>query len=313
MDRMASLARSMGSIGEIALRRSAGKIEATVEKELATLVRNGPRNLAKIVVEAMAQVVEDLGEAGTDGGPELLLGGAPRGALERLRMVANPQNAEGAAEALEVVGDLMGKSPALKRVGGQALAELQDAGVLGDSLMAQVLEWLVVAAVTGVVVARAASGDLQLRAGPLSLSVDRVGNYNAQISLVNSSWIAKRLKLGVLGKRGRLHTAGASMSFRLPSPPSTELSLSPDLDWSRSGGAAIGLSGSMKLPVARSSLTVSPYASMDLRSEGAREAGLTLQARFGATARPGEAPGLPSDGPVALIAALLLGLAASRA
>lgn len=288
MDRLAALARSAGSQGLVALQRSADRIEAPVEKELTTIVRNGPKNMAKIVVEAVAQVAEDLAEEGKWSPAALARLGARLDApgfarvARALRLESmNPQNAEEAAEALEVVGDLMARSPALKKLGGEALAELQDAGVLGDSLMAQVLEWLLVASVTSVVVARAASGEIQLRAGPLTLSADRVGNYNARISLVNPSWIAKKLSLGVLGRRGQLHTAGAAATFRLPAPPSTELSISPELAWSKSRGASLGLSSSMKLPVGRSSLTVSPYASAELRSEGEREAGLRLTTRFG--------------------------------
>jgi hypothetical protein len=309
MGRMAALAGSMGSQGVTALRRSAGRIEAPVEKELSAFVRNGPKNLAKVAVEAVAQVADDLAEEGRWSPAALSRLGARLDApgfarvASALRLEAmDPQNAEEAAEALEAVGGLMAQSPALKKLGGEALAELQDAGVLGDSLMAQVLEWLLVASVTSVVVARAVSGQLELQAGPLSLSVDKVGNYNARISLVNPSWIAKKLKLGVLGKRGQLHTAGASAIFRLPAPPSTELSASPEVAWSRSGGASLGLSSSMKLPAGRSSFTVSPYASAELRSEGEREAGLRLTTRFGQ--HPSDASMV--DRPVALLASLLL-------
>jgi len=274
-----------------------GEVQRGIEGELRSYTRKAPRAIAGAVVSAIAGVADQLASDKTwkASGIQSVVNKSDSAALREaardLRLTSgDPRNAKEAVEALEQVEDLLSKSPILKKAGHVAVAELERKGVLGEGLMASVVEWMAVAGAVGAFTAQTlGSGELVLAAGPIAFSASAVGDFNLVITKTDKDWAGKNLRIQIQGKEGQVTRISVAVPYVLPIKRA-QIVVRPEVVLRPGGDPTIGLSAGIKKEIGRGSLTLSPYARLGSgkglveQHTGAstgREAGGTLTWRFG--------------------------------
>jgi hypothetical protein len=288
------------------------------EQTLSMTVKSAPSSLAKLTASTISNVAGELAKKG-----------APDSAF--LRSVSSdlskvdPQNAKEVQQAFTKVNLALKKSPLLDRAGNQALRVLREAGILGDTVLADTLEWLVVA--SGLVAMGAQIKDqvdayqskkrvakVSVQAGPLSLSVNELGDFNGSLMMLKPKWLGSSLAVSVSGKRGRVTDVSVAVPVSIPVGRwgGVQIVTRPSVEANRKEGVTLGGQLSVQVPTHQGMVRVSPYASAGIQS-GSREGGVKVVARFGEWSDgsvPGSSPlkGAPVASAVAGMGLVLLGI-----
>lgn len=297
IERLKLLIPALTRLAKEDLLEHVGEVQSSAETELRKVVSKSPRAIAGAVVEAVAQVAEQLAEDGTweAAGLKKALkksdARALKAAANDLRLESSdPRNAEEAVQALQAAETFIDQSPLLKKAGRAAVDELEQRGILGEGLLASVVEWMAVAGALGAFTAKVVEGQLYLVAGPMVLSANTTGDFNLILERASSDWLGKNLRVQVQGKDGQFTKLSISVPYVLP-VDRVRAVVRPELTLRPGGDPTLGLSGTVKKDVGRGSVSFSPYARVgpgkglvekETGQATSREAGARLTVRFGA-------------------------------
>lgn len=293
--RISGLLRRLRELGRHASMDRIAKADSAVEAEIRRVIRAAPRYVVDAARDSAMDVIKALE---SDIAPEerVDLGGIRR-TIER--GMVDPRNLEEAADAIDALAEAIPRVPAVRKLTGVVLDELERRGVLGEGPLARIVELLALAA-AGVVTAKTISGGGQVsfslgggdvrpgRRAPTQVVVgrDSLRRWAVTMQVFNPLWPQQALRFRVRERGGRGASRTAS-SVRVEAP----------------------------LPVALRGgrVTLTPYAELAIAprpGEAAeRQVGLSAQVRFGSAPRlraDKVAWSLPYDPRLATGAALVL-------
>ena len=321
VERLKSIAIGLQGQQQSPVFKALGQINKEAQDTIATTVRTGPKSLALLTTSTFANAANDLAKSKP-----------PREAAfftEAVKQLGatDPGNAREVKEAFDAVNTLAKKSPELSRVGNTALRVLREQGVVGDSILADTLEWMVVA--TGVVALGGSLlseiqklqskktkdvAQLVIQAGPLSIRVNELGDFNGSYVMTKPKWLGSSLSISVKGKRGKVTDVSVGIPVVVPVGrwSGVQVVVRPSVQAARDSGVEIGGQVSLRKATRQGAVKVSSYATAGIQS-GLREGGVKATVRFGWS--DGVTPGsveLPNQKPVALVGLASLLLLAGR-
>jgi len=249
------------------------KVDSKASSSLEATLQHAPGEMVRLVAESVDAAAKAL-EGGLSEKERAQL---PWLQQEVLRLAHDPRNTAEAADAIEGIGKALERLPTIHGAVEKTLDTLEDKGVLGKGVLGTIVKILGVLAAGGVTLARAAAGgEIVLRAGPATLSVDRLGHYSASLAVHNPLWAQQALVLSVGGtfRPKEVDIGGGKLDTSLhASRAEVSLPSTFSLGGPHGGGVSVG-----------------PYAAYEARpgAEPEVEAGARAMVRFGATPEESE-------------------------
>jgi len=196
--KIATTLRKLGKAAKVTTLEQVDKVDRHAAEEIEAVLRRAPSFLVKVVRDTVEAAADELKESE---GPSAELTGISRSVA---RVVHDPRNVREAAAALDQVAKIISRDPAVKQMTSQILRTLELQGILGESELAQLVQWLLIAAQSGETIKRIVQGGtVALAVGPAALSVNRLGDYKLRLSAPNPIWPRQALKLQLSGSRDR--------------------------------------------------------------------------------------------------------------
>jgi hypothetical protein len=208
--RFAAMFRQLNLKG--AALQAISKADAQAGQEIGNVVRQAPKQVVSLVRNAVLEAKKAVESGGQ-------VTAAEREKLSRLERAAlavsgDPQTASEAADALDALGRALQADPGMNRLIGRALDELDDKGILGEGILASIVELFgAIAGGAGVVAQVLAGGDLTLKAGPVRLSVNRVGKFSASLRIKNPLWAKMAVDVAIQASPKGVEGASVSVPF----------------------------------------------------------------------------------------------------
>jgi len=195
--------------------------------DVRTVLRTAPAELVRLVRGAVLSAAEALED-------DPSLSAEERAQLAPLQRAAvnvshDPRNLREGAEALEKLAAVAQASPTTARVAAQTVELLERKGVLGQGSLALVTAFLLAASSTAV--SWAQGQPLVLQAGGAKLSVNRLGEYTASLSVHNPAWPAMATRVvitrDVRGGPGKGDVFEPLAGVNLGAPAVTSVTVQP--------------------------------------------------------------------------------------